>query len=259
MNQVLDSVVKGNYQSLGEMSPQLQQTYAQLPARDMISVQSVMRENQRAGEYTPSDPKVFNDAQNRINLPVGDPNRITDPTQITPLIAHGLSYTDSQHLLTEMKELNNPENNAFKKQVNGVKQTAQKMLTGAVTNVSIQHPEAAQEAAYRFGFSLDQQVAAYRQAGKNPQSLFDPSSPDYALLPSRVMAFMPTEQQIVADQARTRQNGNVQTGTIQTAPNPFTPPSTGRPGGVQLTPSAADRLRRPGETPQQYLARIGGQ
>lgn len=265
MNQVLDATVKGNIQSLGELPMALQQTYAQLPARDMLSVQEVFRSNQRqaSGEYTPSDPKVFNDTQNRINLPAGDPNRITDPTQITPMIAHGLSFSDSQKLITEMKDLNSPATNPFLKQVNGIKQTAQHMLTGSVNAVTIQHPEAAQEAAYRFGFSLDQQIAAMQKAGKDPRTLLDPSSADYALQPSRVMSFMPTEQQIVAQQA----NGARPAAATGTAPNPFTPalpgesaaPSTGRPGGVQLTPSAAARQRRPGESPAAYLARINAE
>jgi hypothetical protein len=261
MNQVLDATVKGNYQSLAELPGALQQTYAQLPARDMLSVQEVFRSNQRAasGEFTPSDPKTFNDVQNRINLPAGDPNRITDPTQVTPLIAHGLSYSDSQKLITEMKDLNSPEMNPFLKQVNGVKQTAQKMLTSSVSAVTIQHPEAAQEAAYRFGFALDQQISSMQKAGKNPATLFDPSSPDYALTPSRVMSFMPTEAQIVAQQA----NATRPAAPTGTTPNPFTPaapaaPSTGRPGGVQLTPTAAARVRLPGESPAAYLARIGG-
>jgi hypothetical protein len=263
MNQVLDATVKGNYQSLAELPGALQQTYAQLPARDMLSVQEVFRSNQRAasGEFTPSDPKTFNDVQNRINLPAGDPNRITDPTQVTPLIAHGLSYSDSQKLITEMKDLNSPEMNPFLKQVNGVKQTAQKMLTSSVSAVTIQHPEAAQEAAYRFGFALDQQISSMQKAGKNPSTLFDPSSPDYALTPSRVMSFMPTEAQIVAQQA----NATRPTAPTGTTPNPFTPasspaaaPSTGRPGGVQLTPTAAARVRLPGESPAAYLARVGG-
>lgn len=260
MAQVLDATVKGGYQSLGELPPQLQQVYAQLPARDLLSMQQVFRENQRqaSGEFTPSDPKIFNDTQNRINLPAGDPNRITDPGQITPLIAHGLSYTDSQRLITEMRDLNSPSTNPFLKQVNGIKQTAQKMLTGSMNNVTIQHPEAAQEAAYRFGFALDQQIAAMQKAGKDPRSLLDPSSPDYALLPSRVMSYMPTEAQIVARQARGMNPGT----PASTAPTPAAPPaqpSTGRPGGVQLTPSAAARQRRPGESPAAYLARINGE
>jgi soluble lytic murein transglycosylase-like protein len=263
MDQVLTATMKGGYQSLAELPGALQQTYAQLPARDMLSVQEVFRSNQRAasGEFTPSDPKTFNDVQNRINLPAGDPNRITDPTQVTPLIAHGLSYSDSQKLITEMKDLNSPEMNPFLKQVNGVKQTAQKMLTSSVSAVTIQHPEAAQEAAYRFGFALDQQISSMQKAGKNPSSLFDPSSPDYALTPSRVMSFMPTEAQIVAQQA----NATRPAAPTGTTPNPFAPasspaaaPSTGRPGGVQLTPTAAARVRLPGESPAAYLARVGG-
>jgi soluble lytic murein transglycosylase-like protein len=243
MTQVLDTVVKNNAQSVGELPPALQQTYAQLTPRDMLSVQEVFRQNQRAasGEYTPSDPKVFNDVQNRINLPAGDPNRITDPSQITPLIAHGLNFSDSQKLITEMGDLNSPAKNPFLKQVNSIKQTAQKMLTTSMSNVSIQHPEAAQEAAYRFGYALDQQIGAMQKAGKDPHSLFDPTSPDYALSPARVLSFMPTEAEIVARQAAGAPGGTKPTGS---APNPF-----GSPAGAPQ--------RMPGESPEAYLVRVG--
>lgn len=227
-SQVLDAVVKGGLKSPGELPPALQQTYAILPARDQLSIAEVFRNNVRAasGEYTPSDPKTFNDVQNRINLPTGDPNRITDPSQVTPLIAHGLNYSDSQKLITEMKELNSPEANPFLKTVNQTKQTAQRMLS--VNLQTAAHPEWGQEAAYRFGYALDQQVAAYRKAGKDPQTLFDPTSPDYVLKPERVMSFLPT--------GKAAGGNRTQSGAVQ-------------PQGVQP--------RMPGESPEAYLTRTG--
>jgi soluble lytic murein transglycosylase len=225
---VLDAVTKGGLMAPSALPPALQQTYALLPPRDRLSVDSVFRDNVRkaSGEYTSSDPKVFNDVQARINLPEGDPNRITDPSQVTPLIAHGLNFSDSQKLITEMRELNSPENNAFMKTVNGIKQTAQRMLSANLNVVT--HPELGQEAAYRFGYALDAQVAAYRKAGKDPHSLFDPTAPDYVLKPERVMSFLPPK--------------------VSRAP---TRDSAVQPQGV------APRL--PGETPESYLTRTGVQ
>lgn len=229
MSQVLDATMKGGAQALSALPPAVQQTYSMLPPRDQLSVQSLFRDNMRAasGEYTPSDPKTFNDVQNRINLPTGDPNRITDPSQITPLIAHGLNYSDSQKLITEMKELNSPEANPFLKTVNQAKQTAQRILS--VNLQTAMRPELGQEAAYRFGYALDQQIASYRKAGKDPQSLFDPTSPDYVLKPERVMSFLPNGKP-AAGGTRT-QSGGVQ------------------PQGVQP--------RMPGESPEAYLTRTG--
>ena len=67
--------------------------------------------------------------------------------------------------------------------------------------LTIQNPEIAEEAAYRFSLDLDNKVKAARAAGKDPQSLFTPGSPDYALSPEKVSAFMPTKDQIVAMKA----------------------------------------------------------
>lgn len=229
MTQVLDAAIKGGAQSLSALPPAVQQTYALLPPRDQLSIAEVFRSNARqaSGEYTPSDPKIFNDTLNRINLPTGDTNRITDPTQITPLIAHGLNYTDAQRLITQMKELNSPEANPFLKQVNQTKQTAQRMLS---VNLQVAaHPELGQEAAYRFGYALDQQIAAYRKAGKDPQTLFDPTSPEYALKPERVMSFLPAPGTPGASRATT-------SGAVQ-------------PHAVQP--------RMPGESPDAYLTRTG--
>jgi soluble lytic murein transglycosylase len=227
MTQVLDATIKSGAQSVSALPPALQQTYALLTPRDQLSVNEVFRSNLRraSGEYTPSDPKVFNDTLSRINLPTGDPNKITDPTQITPLIAHGLNYTDANRLITQMKDLNSPEANPFLKQTNQVKQTAQRMLSANLQVAA--NPELGQEAAYRFGYALDQNIAAYRKAGKDPQSLFDPTNPDYVLKPERVMSFLPPKGVGIAKPAA---NG------IQ-------------PQGVAP--------RMPGESPEAYLTRTG--
>lgn len=203
MTQVMNSIQQGGYMSLGGMPPQLQQQYSQLTPQDRESIQSLLAHNVRAssGEYMPSDPALVMHLSDRINLPAGDPMKITNPAQITPYIAHGLNFADSQRLIEEMKSANTPDGVQLSKQVNTVNQTAYKMLVAsayASTNAFVQqHPELADEAAYRFQADLAQKVKDYQAQHKDVQSLFTPGSPDYVLAPARVASFMPTEAQLL--------------------------------------------------------------
>lgn len=236
MSKVLDVAVHGGATSISDLPPDIQQTLAKLPPRDYQGVQAQLERNVRAanGEFTKSDPVLVNSLRQRIYLPDGDPQRLTSPAQLTQYIASGLNYTDTQRLRTEMAEANTPEGNPFLKRVNGVKESARKMLiANAFTNASM-HPELAEEAAYRFGTDLDDKIKAARAAKKDPTSLFTPGSPDYVLDPARVMAFNPSEADVVAQRAR--------------GPAPVAAPPV---------PPKPVVKRLPGESPADYLKRVG--
>ena len=116
--------------------------------------------------------------------------------------AHGLNYTDGERLKKEVIEANTPEGNPFLKQVNAVKSTATKMLTQSLRPTVIAHPDVADEASYRFGIWLDDQIKAERaKPNGDVQSLFRPGSPNYVLDPNRVAGFMPSESEIKAREA----------------------------------------------------------
>lgn len=190
--------------------------------------QIVQKHFENPGLLYKSNPKMVNDLTQRIYLPDGDPQKITQPGQITEFMGKGLNYTDQQHLIKEMQTANTPEGSPFLKQVSQIKAIGTKMLTAKsfLGNMPADtHPEIADEAAYRFGIDVDNKVKAARAAGKDPQTLFTPGSPDYVLSPNRVAAFMPSEAQIVASRTQT-----------QVVPH-----------------QVASRL--PGETPAAYLAR----
>ena len=200
---VLDATTKNKAQSLSDLPPDAQATFAKLSPQNVLGIQSQFDRNTReaAGEYVKSDPKMVNDLTQRVYLPDGDPRKITQPGQLSEFMGKGLNYTDQQRLIKGIQEANSPEGNPFLKQVNQVKETGRKMLTTNMSALTIQNPEIAEEAAYRFSLDLDNKVKAARAAGKDPQSLFTPGSPDYALSPEKVSAFMPTKDQIVAMKA----------------------------------------------------------
>lgn len=164
--------------------------------------QMVQHHFENPGLLYQSNPKMVNDLTQRIYLPDGDPQKITTPGQITEFMGKGLNYTDQQHLIKEMQTANTPEGNPFLKQVSQIKHTGTQMLKTSMSAVTLAHPDMAEEAAYRFGIDVDDKIKAARAAGKDPQTLFVPGSPDYVLSPNRVAAFMPTEAQIVASRTQ---------------------------------------------------------
>lgn len=220
---VENDLIKNGYTSLDQAlaNPQNAQVWGLIAPTNKRWMLQLMDHNARAaaGEFTKSDPELFNSLRQRFYLPDGDPNRITSQAQLTPFFANGINAPDSERLRKELNEANTPEGNPFLKQTNTVKKTAEKMLIGSVSNSN--HPEYADEAAYRFGVDLDSKIKAARAAGKDPQDLFVPGTKDYVLDPSRVAAFMPSESEIKAREAGAKVKPAPAT-TYQTAVNPKT-------------------------------------
>ena len=173
-------------QAWGQLTPVAQRTFL----RQLAS-----------GEMTQSDQKLVSDLRQKIYLPFGDPNRITQPWQITQYAGTRLNYTDTEHLRKEIEEARNPEGADFAHRVNDTKNKAEKMIT-SIMETKLAHPDLGYEAANRFSQDLDKKLNAARVAKIDPEALLDATSKDYVLNPSRVVSFMPTEAQIVADKAK---------------------------------------------------------
>jgi hypothetical protein len=237
-SQVLDATIQGKAQTMSDLPPAVQQVLSKLSPQNTLSIQSQFERNTREanGEFAHSDPKVVNDLLQRINAPEGDPNKITQPGQLTEYMGKGLNYTDQQRLNKEIQQANSPEGSQFQKQLAQAKETGRKMLNSSLTGAALQHPEIAEEAAYRFGVDLDQKIAAARTAKADPQALLTPGNPAYVLDPNRVSAFMPSEAQIAQHRLQATQ-----------------------PSAANATPGAPAKPvvpRIPGETPAAYLARV---
>ncbi len=232
-SQVLDASLKTGATSLSDLPLDVQQTASQLPPQYVEGMNAQFDRNLRQanGEYTKSDPRLVNDLTRRIYLPDGDPQRIVNPGQLFDYMGKGLNYADQQRLAKEIQTANTPEGNPFMKQADGVKEYARKMLTTSMSSMAVQHPEMAEEAAYRFGADLDAKVKAMRAAHQDPQQLFTPGNPNYMLEPSRVLSFMPSEADVIAAGAR----------------------------ATAAAPPAPVPKRLPGETPADYLKRTGMQ
>lgn len=240
---VLDATVKSGATTMADLPPDVQQTISKLSPQNLNGIHAQFDRNLRQanGEFTKSDPKLVHDLTQRIYLGDGDPKRITQPGQLSEFMGKGLNYTDHQRLVKEIQDANNPEGSPFMRQTQQVKNTARDMLKSSMSVLAIQHPELAEEAAYRFGIDFDNKVKAARTANQDPQSLLTPGSKDYALDPASVASFMPNEQQVAAMKARGM-------------------PVSAVPGQRPEEAPAAYQtrvMRQPGEKPADYLARIG--
>jgi hypothetical protein len=98
---------------------------------------------------------------------------------------------------------------------------------------------------YRFEWDLNQKIAEYRKANKNPYDLFDPSKPDYVGRPEALQQYQKPLSQSIQDQARRLTGRNI-TGQGETIT------------GIEVT-NAPPAPRKPNETPAQYLKRMGVQ
>lgn len=93
---------------------------------------------------------------------------------------------------------------------------------------------------YEFEWFVNRKVEEYKKAGKNPWDLFDPGKPqDYLGAPGVISGFQKTLTQSTQDTARRLSTGNAGGGTPAVKPTPVP--------------------RNPGESPEQYLKRIGVQ
>lgn len=204
---VLDTAMSTGAQAQSDLPRDIQGAYDQLPPQRKEGIDAAFRHNAALarGEFMRSDPKVFNDLQQRIYLPDSDPRKITRPDQLFDAMGKGLADAGRKKLESEIKDAQNPEGNLFVKSVADARKTGRSMLTAKTfdgSGVADKFPDLADEAAFRFSADLDKKIEAYRKAGKDPQLLLTSGTPDYVLTPEKVQAFMPTEKEIVARKAQ---------------------------------------------------------
>lgn len=141
-----------------------------------------------------NSPTLERELLQRISLPYGDPKKITD---ITPIIK---AYTDGdggrrinrqtmEYLQQQIVQDRSPEGAKLANEVAAAMHTAHAMITKGIGKEF--QPDKWEEAASRFNQNLRAKVDEYRQANKDPRSLFTPGSPDYVLDQKYVASFSP--------------------------------------------------------------------
>lgn len=182
-----------------------------------------------------TDPRVVVSLARRALLPDGDPQKITDMSQLSPYVGKGLNLSDVTKI-----------NNFIAKTPEGIAINAdrKKLLdyAGAALikkdAMGIQDPQGQKNVA-QFMTDLQNQEAQMRTQGLPLKSLYDPSSKDY--FGNKIDGYKRSSQEIMQDQAQ----------QYKDAANKQINPTTGQ----QLAKPPPDKIQ-PGESPADFLARI---
>ena len=176
---------------------------------------------------------------NRIRLPYGDPDKITDQSQIYAEMPH-LNKADLEFSLKALADIRTPDGeklaaakDKFIKRVTPLIEFANPLMGKTDQSGPME--------VYRLEWDIDHKIDDYKKAGKDPSSLFDPSKPDYVGKPEAIAPFQKTMQQSLRDQAAALRNE--QQSQMPTVTLPAAPPSD-------------PTKRLPGETIGQYLQRM---
>jgi len=140
-----------------------------------------------------------------------------------------ISTAEMQMIRREVDNLRSPDKSPFQKEVGRFRATVEKaMLSDAVVRgMSRASADIIPAALQRFNSDLDAKIEEYRQAGKNPRDLLTPGSRDYFLGGGRMQSYLDDATSVMSTSAAQQ----------------------------RTAPAAAPRM--PGESPADYLKRVG--
>lgn len=227
----------------------------------------------------------------RIDLPWGDQSKITDMSQISdPAVMRMLNKSDYEFVAKHLNDVRTPEGEAF----NTVKSEFVKRYAPFINKsnpLTGERDPVGEAREFEFERYIAGKAAEYRKANKNPNALFDPKNPDFLGSPTVLQMFQPTLEQAIQSKSDWAQGVPQPLRPIGYPEPPPTPtgadmqrlfppvartlttrqPGTRQiPGGVEvpIPPPEPERgagfieplpPRAAGETPAEYLARIGQQ
>lgn len=206
-------------------TPEGKQAWALTAPESQRGFISWLSMNQRAseGKAMKSNAAVNEEVFSRINLPANDPNKITQPGQLAPYFAKGLTRADYEWHTKLIDEQRTPDGERLS--------DVRKNFFSAIkprfdASTLILRDEKGGEDNFKFQQYATAKEREYRAAGKDPYQLYNPTSKDY--LGNDVPAFQRTLQQKVQDRVEA-------TGTAKPLP--------------------PDQLRKPGESFGDWLKR----
>lgn len=194
-------------------------------------------EKQAKGDKFVTNPTVFLELFNRVHADDDDPGKITNEDDLFQFLGEGLTFEDLKRLRKEVTDLtrDTPEDKDRKKKLASVKKrylVGQKSLVTGST--SFQRDPQGDSMFFLLQQEVDRIVEQTEEASEDPFALFDPQSKQFLGNLGSDRRFRRSLTEIMRDQAAAIR---------------------GTPVESVDTPEA----RRPNETTDDYLKRIGGQ
>lgn len=166
-----------------------------------------------------TDPAVFNDLFRRVNLPDGDPEKITDPKALLGYVGKGITPQNKSLLEKSMEDP--AELKSF------LKMGHDQLSSSNMMNIDGE----GEQRAYNWQVAMRQKIADGNAKGISTQDLINPQSKNY--IGNDIQSYqadLPTQQANMANRMRQ---------SLPAAPLP------------------AEKLRRKGETADEYVKRLG--
>lgn len=127
-----------------------------------------------------SDPAVYTNISSRILLPEGDPNKISDSSQILSFVGKGLTMKDWESLNNDLQKT--PDGQAMR----ASKQSAQSVAKSAILQKKVtgffgsgQYSSESQAQLQNWTNDVRALEQKFIEEKKNPRDLYDPRKPDY--------------------------------------------------------------------------------
>jgi hypothetical protein len=220
-------------------TPDLHAAWAVTTPEAQRGILAMLDHNTR-GTPIKADARTVEMLFSRIHLPVGDPNRITSPTQVTPYFAKGVNEAYYKFLKDEIAQQQTDEGrNLTTTRENYLHGIKGQFSTSSMMNVDAQGDE-------RFNnfrtFVLGEEAKAVKEGKVNPFDLYNYKSPNY------ISNKIPSFQASLDEQIRHLSNMVRQT----------VPPAKGAPAPPAPAPSVPQMTATNPTTNEKLISTDGG-
>lgn len=212
---------------------------------------NLLKKSNDPEEKLKTDANTMIALYNRIHLPDGDPNKLTDENELNNHFGNGLSFTDLNRLRDEMQgkqtEAGKIESD-LKKQVIEI---AKGKLTKSNPLTGLRDPVGDEQMQKFMVFFFDE-YKNRRAKGESAIDLLSPDSPKY--LGKNISQYVRTQQQVMRDLVPRRAPAPGGLTSNPLAPTPQPADAAAAPVRYQA-PKEAPLPRQPNESPADYLKR----
>lgn len=204
-------------------------------------------------EKIKTDPQVYLGLAQRIGLPDGDPNKITDRGVLYDAFTKGnLTHQSLNELTEELRGGKSDEGQQLQLMKNNFMQIAKDRLTKTQPMLGLKDPDG--DERYQMWMSdFNRQFNAGIKAGKSPQSMITPGTPDY--LGNTIQTYQRSTQEILKSMTAPVSSNAPSSTTTQSVPSAAASTGqqgAGRQGGAVAPQGGREKNPPPGLTFEQF-------